>query len=305
MPEACETPPLSETLVCAAEICQWWRNEEEKRRREFTAITTLTPSLPTSHHQDQWTRTAVARQLNKQPMDSSPPPSPSPYSSPTVTHNHDTLNLHDNRLHDDPAVLIAANQLLELSKRQTLNGVIRTRNMNKLKLREIDSKEEVMIYEKKKISTEQDRIMDKREGVGDREGEEEGDGEGEGDKMMNGYSEKMDVEDDEKVKEMEREREGSKERKTMMIKTTNDDVLNDVHTVTPDLSLLDPRLVQLLASQRLQQLFTNNSNSSHGDDKMTGSSPSSQSNHSTFNKTINGMPSNLLSQSTKPVLTEG
>ena len=67
-------------------------------------------------------------------------------------------------------------------------------------------------------------------------------------------------------------------------------------SAAPDLSLLAPRLVQLLASQRLQQLFNN-------DKKITGSSLP-QSNHQ-LNKSINGIRSILMPQPTKPPLTAG
>ena len=66
-------------------------------------------------------------------------------------------------------------------------------------------------------------------------------------------------------------------------------------TAAPDLSLLDPCLVHLLASQRLQQLFK--------DEKTTGVSLS-QSNHAHLNS-INGVRSFLSPKPAKPVLTAG
>ena len=55
MPEACETPPLSESLVCAVEECQWWRGEEERRRRELASLTSSSTSklLHPSHDIDE------------------------------------------------------------------------------------------------------------------------------------------------------------------------------------------------------------------------------------------------------------
>ena len=57
LPEVCETPPLSESLVGAAEVCQWWRNEEKKRREEFASLVSSASSntllLTPSHQQDK------------------------------------------------------------------------------------------------------------------------------------------------------------------------------------------------------------------------------------------------------------
>ena len=53
LPEACETPPLTESLVSAEEVCQWWRGEEEKRRREFSAFSSSSSSSPPSLHADK------------------------------------------------------------------------------------------------------------------------------------------------------------------------------------------------------------------------------------------------------------
>lgn len=76
---------------------------------------------------------------------------------------------------------------------------------------------------------------------------------------------------------------------------TSEEVVEDVFA--PDVSLLDSRLVQLLASQRLQQLFRGGN-----DGNKTGSSPS-QSNKLLLTKSINGVRSILSTKPAKPVLT--
>ena len=54
LPEASEAPPLSESLVGAAEVCQWWRGEEGRRRREFAAVTASSSHQPPlTHAQDE------------------------------------------------------------------------------------------------------------------------------------------------------------------------------------------------------------------------------------------------------------
>ena len=72
-----------------------------------------------------------------------------------------------------------------------------------------------------------------------------------------------------------------------------------VTPAVPDTSLLDRRLVQLLASQRLHQLFGH----CHGDEKTTGAPPH-EPNHS-VGKGINGIHSVLFPQLAKPTPTPG
>ena len=204
---------------------------------------------------------------------------------------------------------------------QVLNGVIKPRNIfkaNSIRSRDEnltrgaingegeEKEEELMVVERETVTPDTEEGGERGE-RGERE---------EGCTKMNGFSdtvlEKMEVEDEE---EREEEREGAGgggEVKEEVPTPAKDLSISPGHcecavsilymrfsnepTITaPDLSLLDPRLVQLLASQRLQQLF-----GSHNDEKTTGASFSSL-----HVKSINGMRSILSPQPTKPPLTLG
>lgn len=67
LPEALEAPPLSESLLGAAEVCEWWREEEKRRRREFAALTSSSAQLlPPTHHQDEVWLTCLVQVLDRE-----------------------------------------------------------------------------------------------------------------------------------------------------------------------------------------------------------------------------------------------
>ncbi|CAI8057945.1 PHD finger protein 12, partial [Geodia barretti] len=276
-PEACETPPLTESLVSAAEVCQWWRGEEEKRRREFAAISSSSSSSlsPPSQHVDKWTRDAIVRQMNRHRVDTPPFP----------RHSH-----HANQsLHNNEAVLLAATQLLELSRR---NGVTKLRDLCKP-----DNRRRRYLN----VSSSKDEMVMK--GAVNGFGDEDRDSVHEGERWAEGGRIEEDREDEGEMMEVESGENGDNgeigegEREEDGGEVQMKEEIKDIPLCVPDTSLLDRRLVQLLASQRLHQLFGH----CHGDEKTTGAPPH-EPNHS-VGKGINGIHSVLFPQLAKPTPT--